>query len=358
MIKNILLVFILFFFFIVFHASAVKPAWFSPKVLQSIFLDITVVDDNYLIAVGERGHILLSLDGKSWQQVTSPVDSTLTDVFFVDNLNGWIVGHDAVILHTDDGGKTWHIQQFLPELEKPLFNIIFKDQDNGIAVGAYGLMYRTINGGEHWQLEFHEEFLNKDDKAYLSELKNEDQAVYIDERSAILPHFNHIEKNGRTLYLVGEMGLVAKSNDFGEMWQVIPPFYHGSFFDLLRTEHGDLLVSGLRGNLFFSDNNADTWIPIKIDSNLLLNAIVQGSNNTIYLLANGGVLYKSNSGGKTVERVKQTFRGSLIDAVWFKERLIVASDQGLYSIFPDIKVNNYQLAESVLLPQIKIAETH
>lgn len=334
------------------QASQLNAAWLSSKVLQSVFLDITVVANHRLIAVGERGHILYSNDGEQWQQVASPVDSTLTHVFFIDEDNGWIVGHDAVILHSSDGGKSWHIQQYLPELERPLFDITFKDPNNGIAIGAYGLFYRTINGGKHWQQEFHEEFLNVEDQEYLVQLKIEDEAAYLDERSAILPHFNHVEQNGRTLYLVGEMGLVAKSNDFGKKWQVITPFYHGSFFDLIRNKQGGLLVSGLRGHLFYSDNNADSWRPINTKSTSLLNAIVRGEGEIVYLLANGGSLFKSDDGGKTVNRLNLQFPGSLVDGVWFNRQLIITSDKGIYRIVNTKTTKyKYKLAYSSLISE-------
>ena len=92
---------------------------------KSLLLDITIVDQKQLVAVGERGHILTSFDGISWQQMNVPVQTTLTKVFFINSLLGWAVGHDATILHTDDGGQNWNIQQYLPTTEKPLFDITF-----------------------------------------------------------------------------------------------------------------------------------------------------------------------------------------------------------------------------------------
>ena len=51
--------------------------------------------------------------GKTWTQAEHvPVRSTLLDIDFApDNeLEGWAVGHEGVILHTSDGGKTWELQ--------------------------------------------------------------------------------------------------------------------------------------------------------------------------------------------------------------------------------------------------------
>jgi photosystem II stability/assembly factor-like uncharacterized protein len=235
------------------YANSQTPtSWQAPLAAQSLLLDIEVIDDNKLVAVGEYGHILWSTDGKKWQQAQVPSQATLTSVYFLNSRLGWAVGHDATILHSQDGGVSWQVQQFLPQLEKPLFDIAFKDEQNGIAIGSYGLFFRTLDGGKTWQSEFHDEFLHPDDVDYLNELKLDDEEAYLDARKSMLPHFNRIEVDGRTLYLVGEMGLIAKSNDFGVKWQKLDDIYHGSFFDIARTQQGNLIVSGLRGHIFRS----------------------------------------------------------------------------------------------------------
>ena len=61
-----------------------------------------------LVAVGERGSILLSDDsGVSWRQAKVPVSVTLTAVQFPNAKAGWAVGHLGVVLHSADGGETW-----------------------------------------------------------------------------------------------------------------------------------------------------------------------------------------------------------------------------------------------------------
>ena len=44
------------------------------------------------------------------------------------------MGHDAAILHTTDGGKTWTLQNFQPELEKPFLDVLFLDNQHGFAM--------------------------------------------------------------------------------------------------------------------------------------------------------------------------------------------------------------------------------
>lgn len=309
-----------------------SSSFIAPLAKNSLLLDIDVISNNRLVTVGEFGHILFSNDGSTWQQANVPIRSTLTGVFFLNDNIGWAVGHDAAILHTQDGGNTWLIQQYLPELEKPLFDIIFKNSLEGVAIGSYGLFFRTTDGGKTWLNEFHDSFLSFEDVEYLNELKEDDEEAYLDEISGILPHFNRIKRDGDTLYLVGEIGLIAKSDDFGLTWSKFDEIYHGSFFDIVSFDNQYVFACGLRGHLFYSHDNAKTWQKSETNTTALLNTIITNNRNTLYVLGNNGVLIKSIDGGKTFTQYNQADGKSLIDGVWFKEKLIVVSDVGIKQI--------------------------
>lgn len=104
--------------------SATESSYLAPLAHKSMLLDI-VTSDSRLLAVGERGHVLVSDDnGANWTQKVVPTKSTLTAVFAMGE-QLWAVGHDAVILHSADNGETWQTQQFLPELERPLLDVFF-----------------------------------------------------------------------------------------------------------------------------------------------------------------------------------------------------------------------------------------
>jgi photosystem II stability/assembly factor-like uncharacterized protein len=299
---------------------------------KSLLLDITKVGLSQLVAVGEHGHILLSSDAVNWRQAKVPVQTTLTSVFFIDSMLGWAVGHDATILNTIDGGLTWQIQQYKPELEKPLLDVVFKSTTDGIAIGAYGLIFRTQDGGITWKNEFHSEFLLPEDTEYLAELKQEDEEAYLDEASSILPHFNRLVIDGRTLYMVGEIGLIVKSNDFGISWLPFDEIYQGSFFDIARTRQGNLLVVGLRGHVFRSLKNGTPWQQRQTKTTALINDIVLSDDDRIFLLANNGTLLESVDDGQSYQLKIQKDGKALIAGVWFNGQLIAVSDVGIKKI--------------------------
>ena len=310
-------------------SNAPIPSVQAPLAKDSLLLDITKSDEQSLFAVGQYGHILKSSDAVNWQQMNVPTQSTLTSVYFLNSQLGWAVGHDSTIIATTDGGASWQLQQYLPEKEKPLLDVVFKDKNEGIAIGAYGQFYRTQDGGKNWQFEFHSEFLHPDDAAYLEELKNEDEEAYLDEQASILPHFNRIFMDGRTAYLVGEIGLIAKSNDFGKSWQKFDEIYQGSFFDLVRTQQGNLLVAGLRGNVYRSLRNGTPWQKSETDTTALINSIVMSDDDRLFLLGNGGVLLESNDDGVSYIKRVQPDGKALIAGVWFKNKIVAVSDVGI-----------------------------
>jgi len=301
----------------------------EPLASKSLLLDISTIAQSRLVAVGQHGNILTSDDAISWQQANVPTQSTLTGVFFINNNQGWAVGHDATILHTNDGGLTWQLQQSLPQKEKPLFDVVFKDALHGIAVGAYGLFYRTVDGGKSWHNEFHSEFLNADDAQYIAELKAEDEAAYQDEIGSILPHFNRVIKADNMLYLVGEIGLLASSSDFGRHWQMANEIYQGSFFDLLLTPEHSLLAVGLRGHIFRGNAAMEDWQQVNSKTSALLNSALLTDDNRIIVLGNNGVLLTSKDDGKSYQVQTQKDGKALIAGVWFNHQLVAVSDVGI-----------------------------
>lgn len=209
-----------------------------PLAAHSLLLDVVNKGDGY-VAVGERGHILTSKDGSEWQQSEVPVRVTLTAVQFADEQTGWAVGHAGTILKTTDGGKSWSIQCFDPELQQPYLDVQMFDQQRGIAVGAYGLMKVTDDGGESW-LDF-------------------DSPITEEQR-----HMSDIQVLGDgTLLIAGETGFIAVSNDGGKNWMRKRSPYEGSYFGAVPVGQTGVLLYGLRGNVFYAEDihAIDKWVP-------------------------------------------------------------------------------------------------
>ncbi len=61
------------------------------------------------------------------------------------------VGHDAIILYTDDAGRTWTRQHADPGGESLLLTIHFFNDAHGFAMGDGSLILETKDGGASWK---------------------------------------------------------------------------------------------------------------------------------------------------------------------------------------------------------------
>ncbi|MEZ4808261.1 MAG: T9SS type A sorting domain-containing protein [Flavobacteriales bacterium] len=112
--------------------------------------DLWFVDDQQGYAVGEYGDNYRTMDGGvSWQPL-QPTSGSHT-VFFLNEQLGWTKQH-----RTTDGGDTWITMGGTPQTTMSVF---FTDPDTGYAVGYSGQTVRSIDGGENWE-NFLPEILN------------------------------------------------------------------------------------------------------------------------------------------------------------------------------------------------------
>lgn len=240
---------------------------------RSLLLDITRAG-NRLVAVGERGHVMLSDDnGSSWQQISVPTRSQLTAVYFSDDQNGWAVGHDAIILHTRDGGESWSLQHRDEQYDDPLLDVWFSNQQQGFAVGAYGMFLSTDNGGKSW------------DRRQISEDDFHLNAI------AALP-------DGE-LFMAAEQGHIYHSEDAGYNWSELPSPYGGSWFGIAATGENDLIVFGLRGHMFRSSDRGQHWCEVDTGTEASLMAAIRLSDDTLILVGLGGTLLTSRDNART-----------------------------------------------------------
>jgi photosystem II stability/assembly factor-like uncharacterized protein len=84
-------------------------------------------------------------------------DAALNRVTFVDARLGWAVGNWGVVLHTDDGGRSWQQQE--SGTQATLEAVYFVDRQIGYAAGGRawpegggtsGVLLRTEDGGRNW----------------------------------------------------------------------------------------------------------------------------------------------------------------------------------------------------------------
>ena len=280
---------------------APEPAIMAALAPRALALDVTAVDDAY-VAVGERGHILISTDdGATWQQAPSPTRTALTAVSFVDREHGWAVGHDSAILRTTDGGLIWELVNWAPEDEAPLFDVWFSDIDNGFAIGAYGTFYVTSDGGVTWEFE---------------PISDADFHLHAIARAP-----------GGNLFIAAEAGTAYRSDDGGVSWAELPSPYEGSFFGVLPLDDEVVLLFGLRGHVFRSSDAGESWEPVDTGTVAMLTDGIRLADGTVVMVGLGGTVLVSRDGGVTFELHQQANRRGISAIVETADGSLVMSGE-------------------------------
>jgi photosystem II stability/assembly factor-like uncharacterized protein len=286
-------------------AAATQP----PRLL----LDVARVGRD-LVTVGERGAILRSSDeGKTWQASPRVTKATLTGVAFAPALDsaaagrGWAVGHDAIILTTIDGGRTWSKQYQGDDLEESLLDVLAVDAQRVLAIGANRLFLETDDGGSSWR-----------------------RRSIVEEES----HLNRITRGPTgTLYIAGEHGTLLRSTDRGLTWTRISAPSDGSFYGILALDASQLLAYGLRGRVYRSLDDGGSWELIPTPQPSLLAAAVQLKSEVILLAGSAPTLLASRDRGKTFDPVGPTGAQSISDILELPDGNVLAvGESGVVAI--------------------------
>jgi photosystem II stability/assembly factor-like uncharacterized protein len=325
----------------------------APLAAASLVLDITQSGDHY-VAVGERGHVLLSDDGSSWRQVLNvPTRSTLTAVFSRGDFV-WAVGHDAVILRSSDGGEHWQLQFSDPEAEQPLMDITFTDDQHGIAVGAYSLLLSTDDGGANWEFGNMLDVTNGPLSDYLASLEPAAESAdaeadamaadnaamnddFLDE--GLEYHLNAILDLGDAgLLIAAEAGTGYRSVDGGASWYQFAFPYQGSMFGLIAEDQtaGDqpagnqpcVLAYGLRGHVQRSCDAGASWTELNNPVQASLFGATAHESGIALVGANGTLVYVDT--GANQARPKDIHSGEDLASIFHTPAgLVIAGEDGI-----------------------------
>ena len=300
---------------------------------------------NRIVAVGEYGDIVLSDDaGKTWRQAKKvPTIVTLTDVFFIDDKTGWAVGHDTLILQTQDAGETWVKQWGGGASDNALLSVFFKDANHGFAVGAFNYTAETTDGGKTWVERKTlmppppEGSVPKAEipaEGTVDPTKTVKGAGAADPYAAATGDENHLNAlfagpDANTIFVAAEAGAVYRSLDGGTTWSKTLTGYVGSFWGGLTAKDGSSYVTGMRGNIWRSTDKGATWK--KLDTNGADQSIAGGiqleDGSFVFVGLGGQVLY-SKDGEKFVLTYRPDRKG--LNAVTTDgEQLLVFGEFGV-----------------------------
>ncbi len=278
----------------VFQPPAQSPALKSPLAIRAP-LNAMATAGPQLVVAGQRGHILRSADGKRWEQADVPVSVDLTALHFPTPRLGWAVGHEGVVLHSEDAGATWLRQLDGRQIgallarhggqaadagaDKPLLDVWFEDASKGWVVGAFNLILHTDDGGKTW--------------TPWTDRTDNPKGM----------HLYAIRPAGGTLTIVGEQGLVLKLDRAQQRFTRVPLPYQGTLFGVVGNEK-TTLVFGLRGNALRSTDGGASWDKVATGVTAGLGSGIVRADGSMLLVSQAGTALLSTDEGATVKPVQ------------------------------------------------------
>lgn len=348
-------------------------AWASPPVYEPVttpalqvtqyqhllFTDIQAYD-GVQVAVGAFGGLFIKKEGqRNWEQKIVPTSVLLTDVYLASEDRWYVSGHDGVLLMTPDAGKTWQmlmtgfqlyniespwLQAYIEELEqelevledehdkeeldfvieelgyirdglevqqeagptKPLLSSLFISEQLGFVVGAYGTAIMTYDAGMSWQVFSH---------------RIENPEGY---------HINSVFKTqSGALFLVGEAGMVRRSLDQGQEWDWIEIDYDGSLFGGFEDSKSNIWLYGLRGHVFVSSDQGNTFKQVQTKARYNLNAGIELQDGRLVFVGQSGTLVLIDPVQQNSQLIMHESGQSLTGVIDQQGQLVMSSRAGI-----------------------------
>ncbi|MDP4172851.1 MAG: YCF48-related protein [Bacteroidota bacterium] len=196
---------------------------------------IVLVDSVTAWIVGDNAMILHTVNGRDWNEQISGLKSNeasgLNGVFFTDKNNGWAVGDSKLIIHTTNGGTTWNTQTLPSSKPYNLTSVYFISKDEGWAVGTGGIVLHTSNGGTNWTQQSTTGTTGSTIKFISS----------------------------TTGFIVGDNGTIFVTKNSGQNWSKVTSGTTYGLNDITFLSATDFWISGDNGTLLHSVNAGDSW---------------------------------------------------------------------------------------------------
>ncbi len=208
-----------------------------------------------------------AMTNSPWQAQQLPTTSNLQDLAFAGDLkHGWVVGSDATLLETIDGGNTWENRKLELGDQKYRFNSISFKGDEGWIVGEPALLLHTNDAGKSWS-----------NLPLSAKLPGAPSTI--------------VALNKNVAEMTTNVGAIYKTEDGGKNWKSLVNDAVGIFRTINRSDDGKYVAVSAKGN-FYSvwRPGEEAWSPHNRNSSRRVSNMGFTQDGGLWMLARGGQL--------------------------------------------------------------------
>ncbi|HEU4595128.1 MAG TPA: YCF48-related protein, partial [Pyrinomonadaceae bacterium] len=257
----------------------------------------------------------------------------LNAVYFADSKRGWVAGDGGLVLHTQDGGRTWAAQRV--ETGESVNDIYFRDKEDGYLL-AGDRIFTTEDGGATWRMSnrfqsatfggadpelYSVRFTSKKRGWIVGSLSRRDRVTdslvlhtgdggtsWQRLRVPVQDELIHLDfDSDKRGWIVGAAGRILHTRDGGETWALQTSntkavLYHVDF-------NGDDRgwAVGERGTILRTRDGGATWEAVGSPARSTLLSVKFANDDDGWIVGRGGVSLRSEDGGQTwVEQESRT----------------------------------------------------
>ena len=245
----------------------------------------------------------------------------LTNIYFVDNVNGWVLGSSnglSFIYRTTDGGESWSESY---RTKEGLFRIKFVNPQTGWCVGSDGTILHTSNGGSSWETQ-------------------------ASESKALLTGFAVLDAN--TAWASGANGTILFTRNGGKDWVAQKTNTNAGISDIAFIDEKRGLAVGY-GTILSTKDGGNTWSTKSSGDWKHLSSIAFADEKN-GLITVGPVILETSNGSKAYKEIIPSSQGQIVGTKFLDaQRGWVAKSRGVEGDVANVKELEKLSSESFIL---------
>ncbi|WP_445633254.1 Photosystem II assembly protein Ycf48 [Nostoc sp. DSM 114161] len=208
-----------------------------------------------------------SISYNPWKIISVPTDAKLLDIAFTDNpQHGYLVGSNATLLETKDGGDTWKPISLQLDEQKYRFNSVSFQGKEGWIAGEPGFLIHTTDEGASWSRIALSEKLPGNPIAVKALAENKAE-------------------------LATDVGAIYQTTDGGKNWKAKVESAVGVVRNLERSPDGKYVAVSAKGNFYSTwEPGQSAWVPHNRNSSRRVENMGFADSGQLWMLARGGQL--------------------------------------------------------------------